>query len=172
MSFFIFAEGYDPKTSDFENTTQIIKFIREQTGDYFCIGIAGLPGCSEERLLQMKGKIDSGANFVLTQAFFDIKTFKSFTEQCAKFDIKVPIIPGLFPFETYKQLTGFINLCKIKVSNDLLQSVQSMENLNEPCSEVIETLLQRLKNECQTNHVHFFTLNKLDRVQKFVKNCL
>ncbi|XP_075976778.1 methylenetetrahydrofolate reductase (NADPH) [Anticarsia gemmatalis] len=170
--FLVLGESYDPKTSDFTNTSQLIKFIREQTGDYFCIGIAGFPGCTDEKLLHTKEKVESGADFIITQAFFDINTFTTFSERCRKFDISVPIIPGVFPFESYKQLTGFVNLCKIKVSSDLLDSVKNNEDLNKPCLDVVRSLIEELYKEHHTTHFHFYTLNKLERVNTFIQTLL
>ncbi|KAJ8719606.1 hypothetical protein PYW08_011781 [Mythimna loreyi] len=92
--FVVLGEGYDPETSDFKTTSGLIKFIREKSKDYFCIGIAGFPGCSDEKLLQIKEKIDIGANFILTQAFFDVDAFKHLKECVFKMKPDVPVIPG------------------------------------------------------------------------------
>ncbi|CAB3255672.1 unnamed protein product [Arctia plantaginis] len=92
--FLILGENYDSNTSEFESTSQLIKFIKKQTGSYFCIGVAGFPGCSEEKLVHLKEKIESGADYILTQAFFEKNTYKAFADQCERLNIKVPIIPG------------------------------------------------------------------------------
>lgn len=147
----------------------MIQFIRENTGQYFCIGIAGFPGCPEEKLLQIKEKIQIGADFIMTQAFFDANAFKTLMEQCAKLDINVPIIPGVFPFESLKQLNGFINMCKIKVSDDLLEAVKDKEKMNKPCMEIVNLLIQDLNSKCHTTHFHFFTLNKLQNVHNLIQ---
>lgn len=147
----------------------MIKFIREKTDDYFCIGIAGFPGCSDEKLLQVKDKIKIGANFLLTQAFFDVAAFKDLQERVDKMGLDVPIIPGVFSFETPKQLEGFIKMCRIKVSDDLLEAVLNKEKMNKPCTEIVKQLIQQLNSKCNTTHFHFFTINKLGNVQKLIE---
>lgn len=147
----------------------MIKFIREKTGQYFCIGVAGHPGCSDEKLKQIKQKVDAGANFILTQAFFDVGVFKSFKERCEKMGVRVPLIPGVFSFETPRQLDGFVKMCKIKVSEDLLKAVGDNEKMNKPCTDIIKELIKQLNSICNITHYHFFTINKLNDVQKLIE---
>ncbi|XP_022826545.1 methylenetetrahydrofolate reductase 2 [Spodoptera litura] len=167
--FLVLGEGFDPSNSDFVNTTEMIKFIREKTGQYFCIGIAGYPGCSDEKLKQIKEKVDAGANFLLTQAFFDVDAFKNLKDSCEKMGVHVPLIPGVFSFETPKQLDGFINMCKIKVSEDLLKAVGDNEKMNRPCTDIIKQLIKQLNSICNITHYHFFTINKLHDVQNLIE---
>lgn len=104
----------------------------------------------------------------MTQALFDSDGFQTLIKRCEDMDIKVPIIPGIFPFETLQQLNSFINMCKIKVSEDLLTAINDKEKMNRPCSEIIKLLLQDLISKCNTNHFHFFTLNKLRNVENYI----
>ncbi|XP_047028094.1 5,10-methylenetetrahydrofolate reductase-like [Helicoverpa zea] len=167
--FVVLGEGYEPDNSDFKSTSEMIKFIRQKTGQYFCIGIAGFPGCPEEKLLEIKDKIAIGADFILTQAFFDVEAFKSFKDRFTRMGIDAPIIPGVFPFETLKQLEGFIRMCRIKVSDDLLEAVNDNEKMDKPCTELIKQLIENLRSKCTTSHFHFFTINKLDNIQKLIE---
>ncbi|KAM3961514.1 5,10-methylenetetrahydrofolate reductase [Aphomia sociella] len=169
--FVILGEGYDPKTSEFKDSVELIKYVREQTGDYFCIGIAGLPDCNEEKLASLKEKINAGADFVLTQAFFEASLYKNFIDRCAKSNINVPIIPGVFYFETYKQLSGFINLCKIKVSENILEHVKNIDQSNKIGDDVVKQLIRDI-NDGDFHHFHFFTMNKLRIVSDFITNKL
>ena len=61
----------------------------------------GHPDCSsyEEDLIHLKEKVDAGADFIITQLFFEAKTFIKFVEDCRKIDIVVPIIPGIMPIQ-------------------------------------------------------------------------
>ena len=147
----------------------MIKFIREKTDEYFCIGIAGFPGCSDEKLLQIRDKVEIGANFILTQAFFDADAFKHLQEGVSKMGLDVPVIPGVFPFETPKQLEGFIKMCRIKVSDDLLQAAINKEKMNKSCTGIVKQLIEQLISKCNTTHFHFFTINKLENVQKIIE---
>ncbi|KAI8432206.1 hypothetical protein MSG28_004658 [Choristoneura fumiferana] len=139
------------------------------TGDYFCIGVAGFPDHKGDKLLNLKQKMDSGANFILTQAFFEKVVFKNFVESCKEIGITAPIIPGVFLYENLKQLNGFINFCRVKVSNDLLEQVRNSEDSNFPGRGIVKKLLKDVTAETGVSHFHFFTLNKLDFVSDFVK---
>lgn len=155
------TESYDYINSDFKLTKELIAYIRRQTGDYFCIGVAGFPNCSETALLFLKQKIDAGANFIITQAFFDPLSYNQFLVRSVKAGIKVPIIPGMFVYETRSELLGFSNLCKVKVPAEVLDAEKSG-------TETMTALIQSMTKSSWT-HFHFFTLNKLDLVSNFVQ---
>lgn len=167
--FVILGDNYNPDTSDFKSTTELIKYIREKTGDYFCIGIAGFPDCSDEKLLQLKQKLENGADFIVTQAFFEPEVLKKFIEQCENCGIKAPILPGVFLFENYDQLARFLNMCKGKVSDNFVNIIKSKEQSGAPCSEVIKKMVQDLKEQININHFHFFTMNKMQSVCNLIK---
>ncbi|XP_045774250.1 methylenetetrahydrofolate reductase [Maniola jurtina] len=105
--FIILGEKFDFLNSDFESSQDMIIHIRRSTGNYFCIGVAGFPE-REGNILQLKEKVKCGVDFILTQAFFELKPFKKFVMDCKEADINIPIIPGVFPFETEKELQGFM----------------------------------------------------------------
>ncbi|CAH0400113.1 unnamed protein product [Chilo suppressalis] len=169
--FIMLGESYDPSLSDFQSSDELIKEIRREFGDYFCIGVAGMPDCNDERLLILKMKVNIGANFILTQAFFESDVFNQFTRKCKSVQIDVPIIPGVFYFEDYKQLNGFIILCKIKVSQNVLDYVKVKESTVNvaPGKEITRELIRSLYTEQGVNHFHLFTLNKFDRVCSFLR---
>lgn len=162
-------EQYEPSTSDFKSSQDLITYIRAVTGDYFCIGVAGSPDQKGDKLVNLKQKMDSGANFILTQAFFEKDVFKNFVAGCREIGITAPIIPGVFLFENLNQLNGFINLCRVNVSNDLLEQVKNSEDSNFPGRGIVTRLLKNVTAETGVSHFHFFTLNKLDFVSDFVK---
>jgi methylenetetrahydrofolate reductase (NADPH) len=68
---------------------------------YFSGYPQGHPDCSsyEEDLLHLKEKVDAGADFIITQLFFEVKTFLKFVEDCREIGIDVPIIPGVMPIQ-------------------------------------------------------------------------
>jgi methylenetetrahydrofolate reductase (NADPH) len=92
----IVTESYDSTNSDFKSSAELIKTIRDETENYFCIGVVGFPDCSDEKMCLLKTKTDAGANFVITQAFFEIKIYDTFLSRCRSIGINVPIIPGVF----------------------------------------------------------------------------
>jgi methylenetetrahydrofolate reductase (NADPH) len=72
-------------------------------GFYFSGYPQGHPDCSsyEEDLLHLKEKVDAGADFIITQLFFEVKTFFKFVEDCREIGIDVPIIPGVMPIQVF-----------------------------------------------------------------------
>ncbi|XP_013191562.1 methylenetetrahydrofolate reductase (NADPH) isoform X2 [Amyelois transitella] len=165
--FLILGEKYNPSASDFPSTMELIKYIKEHTGDWFCIAVAGDLDCSEEKLQDLKKKTDAGANFIITQAFFEPTLYKTFRKRCTTIGINVPIMPGIFYFETTKQLSNFVNLCKIKLSDELIRKVENDPQQEDFGVRLIKDLIDDLNGEFP-HHFHFFTLNKLERVQSFI----
>lgn len=156
-----FTESYDYINSDFKLTKELIAYIRERSGDYFCIGVAGFPNCSNNALPLLKEKIDAGADFIMTQAFFEPESYNNFLDRCIKVGIRVPVIPGMFVYETKNELRGFSNLCKIKIPDEVLDGEKSG-------AETVTALIKSL-TKSSWKHFHFFTLNKLDLVSNFVQ---
>lgn len=161
MILFFVTESYDYINSDFKLTKELIAYIRQQSGNYFCIGVAGFPNCSDNALRQLKEKIEAGADFIITQAFFEPLSYNNFLDRCFKVGIRAPIIPGIFVYETKNELLGFSNLCKIKVPDEVLDGEKSGV-------ESVTALIQSL-TKSSWKHFHFFTLNKLDLVSNFVQ---
>ncbi len=101
----------------FEFSHQLVSYIRELGG--FCIGTAGFPeghiACKEGRHVdwqRLKAKIDCGADFVLTQLFFDNRDFLAFRDFLARLGVTVPICPGIIPILSAAQIKRFTELCR------------------------------------------------------------
>ena len=84
-----------------------MKFIKEKYGDYFCIGVAGYPevhltATSRDADIQfLKEKVEAGADFIITQLFYDNSTFLEWVQDCRRVGITCPIIPGVMPILGY-----------------------------------------------------------------------
>lgn len=85
----------------------------------------------------------------------------------------MPIIPGVFAFETYKQLTGFVNMCKVKVSQDILDYVENKgESEESPGKEITQNLIKSVANGTKMKHFHLFSINRLSSVISIVQPLL
>ena len=99
-------------------------------GTNFCVGVAGYPEKHFEApnfdldIAYLKAKIAAGADYVVTQMFFDNQKYFDFVAACRNEGITVPIIPGIKPLTTIKQLTGIPRLFFINFPNDLAKAVQ------------------------------------------------
>ena len=92
-----------PAKEDFLHASDLIKYIKDTTGDQFCIAGACYPDIHPEAadkvddIKNLKKKVDAGAELLLSQLFFDNDTFFNFAEDCRLAGINVPVIPGIMP---------------------------------------------------------------------------
>jgi len=93
----------------FDYATNLVKFIREQYGDYFCIVVAGYPEVHieatnrEDDIRHLKEKVDAGADLVITQLFYDNTIYLKWLEDCRAAGINCPILPGIMPIQGYEK---------------------------------------------------------------------
>lgn len=143
----------------------------------FCVGVAGYPEKHYEAmsmksdLKHLKEKIDAGADYIVTQMFFDNKKFFDFVDKCRAIGIKCPIIPGLKPLTTLKHI-GFIPKT-FAVSfpdalSDKLESCKSNEDVRKVGVDWAIKQSQELK-EAGVPCLHYYTMGKSDHVREIVK---
>ncbi|HEY3915086.1 MAG TPA: methylenetetrahydrofolate reductase [NAD(P)H] [Verrucomicrobiae bacterium] len=162
----------------FEYSHQLVTFIKEM-GD-FCIGTAGFPeghvACKEGREIdwdRLKAKINCGADFVLTQLFFDNQDFFRFRDYLAKKGVTVPIFPGIIPILTASQIKRFTALCGAELPVPLLDKLAQHTNDDAACAEFG---IEYATNQCEellrggVPGLHFYTLNKSRSTVQVLKN--
>ena len=143
----------------------------------FCIGVAGYPEKHFEApnmqtdLRYLKEKVDGGADYIVTQMFFDNEKYYSYVRACRDFGINVPIIPGLKPIYTKKQLTVLPKTFSIDLPADLSNEILKCMNDEDVEKVGIEWLLHQSK-DLKKNGVpvlHYYTLGKPHIVANVVK---
>jgi len=143
----------------------------------FCIGVAGYPEKHFEApnmqtdLRYLKDKVDGGADYIVTQMFFDNEKYYAYVKACRDFGINVPIIPGLKPIYTKKQLTVLPKTFSIDLPADLSNEILKCKNDEEVELVGIEWLLNQSK-DLKKNGVpvlHYYTLGKPHIVANVVK---
>lgn len=143
----------------------------------FCIGVAGYPEKHFEApnmatdLRFLKAKIDAGAEYIITQMFFDNAKYYSFVEACREIGITVPIIPGLKPIYTKKQLTVLPKTFHIDLPDDLSNEIVKCKTDEEVEKVGTEWLLHQSK-DLKKNGVpvlHYYTLGRPHMVVNVVK---
>ncbi len=103
------ATDWVPIENGFNYATDLVKFIREKYGDFFCIGVAGYPEVHlnatsrEDDIRHLKEKIDAGADFIITQLFYDLDIFYQWVKDCREVGIHCQIIPGIMPILGYER---------------------------------------------------------------------
>ncbi len=140
----------------------------------FCIGVAGYPEKHPEAanhntdLKYLKEKVDAGADFIVTQMFFDNQKYFDFVKQCRKAGIEVPIIPGLKPISTKKQLLTLPQTFHIDFPDDLVNELIKCKT-NDHAREVgIEWAIQQSKElvDFGVPVIHYYTMGKADNICK------
>ena len=143
----------------------------------FCIGVAGYPEKHfeapnfETDLKYLKKKVDLGAEYIVTQMFFDNQKYFSFVEECRKAGITVPIIPGLKPFATKAQLSILPSIFHIDLPCDLVDAVEKCKDNKQVRQVGTEWAIQQSK-ELKAQGVpclHYYTMGKSDNVVKIAK---
>jgi len=134
----------------------------------FCMGVSGYPEkhfeapSMEFDLQKAKEKVDAGAQYIMTQMFFDNKKYFEYVDACRSMGINVPIIPGLKPITNKKQLTILPNIFYVDIPNDLSTAMLAATT-DEACEQVgTEWLIQQSKElkAAGVPVLHYYTLGK------------
>lgn len=162
----------------FEFSWQLVKFIQE-LGE-LSIGTAGFPeghiACKEGKEIdwdRLKAKIDCGADFVLTQLFFDNNDFFEFRDYLKKLGVAVPIVPGILPIQSASQIKKFTALCGAKIPAKLMAR---LDELGDDDGAVSEFGIQYATGQCEellragVPGLHFYTLNKSGPATQILTN--
>ena len=167
------------KTEDgFEYSYELVKFIRE-AGD-FSIGVAGFPeghvACTEGKHVdwhRLKDKVEHGADFVITQLFFRNSDYFEFRDFLTRLGVTVPIVPGILPILTTKQITRFVALCGAELPATL---VSELERLGDDNEAVTRFGIEYATEQCEellregAPGLHFYTLNRSRSTTEVLSN--
>jgi methylenetetrahydrofolate reductase (NADPH) len=143
----------------------------------FCIGVAGYPEKHfsapnlKTDIKYLKLKVDLGAEYIVTQMFFDNKKYFDFVEECRKAGINVPIIPGIKPITGKNQLNVLPKTFHIDIPEDLADAVEQCKD-NAAVKEVgIEWCIQQSKELIKQNvpTLHYYSMGKSDPIYRIAK---
>jgi len=196
-----------------DNAIDLVRLIRQEHGDYFCIAVAGFPeghpanapplllsprkskkegvgsedssdgdssssgggdtlsrrraatqqgACSAEDIEHLKAKIEAGADFVLTQFFYDPLVFLRYLDQCRSNGIKCPIIPGIMPIQGYNSFDKMTTFCRTSVPEQVKKDLQQFMEDDESVKNYGVQVCVKICKVLQAAGVpgfHFYTLN-------------
>ena len=151
--------------------------LQNSTKTDFCIGVAGYPEKHMEApsldsdIHFVKQKIKNGADYIITQMFFDNKKFFDFVAKCRAAGITVPIIPGLKPIATKKQLNLIPHRFSLELPDDLIMAVVKAKD-NDAVKQIgIEWCTQQSKELIAAGIpvLHYYSMGKAENVKAIAK---
>jgi len=108
---------WTPVENGFHNATEIVRFIKERYGDWFCIVVAGYPEIHlqatsrEDDIRHLKEKCDAGSDIIITQLFYNNELFIQWVKDCRAAGITAHIIPGIMPILGYERFHKSVQYC-------------------------------------------------------------
>jgi len=160
---------------DFQHATDLMEFIR-QIDETFCVGVAVYPEKHPEsldwaaELKYLKRKVDLGASFGISQMFFDNQIFQKFLQRLKDNHVTLPVIAGIMPLMSEKQIKKITALCRATIPENLLDKI-----VNAPDEETAREVGTRFAiQQCQEllaegiKHLHFYTLNQSASVSRII----
>lgn len=176
----------------FEYAVDLIKYIREKHGDYFCIGVAAYPeghvegACPERQDLEFDlpfliEKVKAGADFIMTQLFYDVEKYLSFEkrlrEDASGVFKDLVIIPGLMPVQSFQMLKRISKLSGASIPSALLKRLEDARGDDEEVKrvgvDIVSEIIEKIKST-QTESLrgfHFYTLNLEKAVSFILERC-
>ena len=151
--------------------------LKNNTPLDFCIGVAGYPEKHFEApnldldLVNLKQKVEAGADYIVTQMFFDNQDYYNFVDKCRENGITVPIIPGIKPINAVSQLTVLPKIFSINLPNELSTELAKCKNNKEARQVGTEWAIHQSKDLVANNapSLHIYTYGISDNVKEIVK---
>ncbi len=160
-------ETFVKTDSGFEFGNELVAFIKKKFS--FCIGAACYPEghveCKDldKDIENLKRKVDSGVDFLVTQLFFDNRYYFEFLDRAQKENINVPVIPGIMPILNLKQIQRFTKMCGASLSPSLMAKFEGVQDDKEKVRQIgIEHAIEQCREllENKAPGIHFYTLNR------------
>lgn len=143
----------------------------------FSVGVAGYPEKHfespnmDEDLYWLKKKVDAGADYIVTQLFFNNKKFFEFSDRCKAAGINVPVVPGIKPINTFKDLELLPRVFHIEIPKELYSEAKKCKNDDEIKSLGVEWTIAQ-SNELKASGVpaiHYYTIGISDNIKRIAE---
>lgn len=154
---------------EFHYASELVEFIRKETGDTFSIEVAAYPEfhpqarSAQDNLRHFKLKVDAGANSAITQYFYNTDAYFHFIDDCDSMGIAIPIVPGIMPINNFSQLARFSDACGADIPRWLRLKMQGYgddtASIKALGLDVVTDLCDRLLSAGAPG-LHFYTLNQ------------
>jgi methylenetetrahydrofolate reductase (NADPH) len=185
---------FSPTPGGYRYASELVEGIRSYQGSnsyrrergletndrYFCIGVGAYPEKHfeapnlETDIENLKRKVDAGADYIITQMFFDNQVYYDFVEKCRAAGINVPIIPGLKPISTARQVSVLPEAFSLDIPLELTQEIAKAGD-NKAAVYQIGTEWCAMQCKDLIAHgvpaVHFYTMGKTENITSILNEC-
>ena len=185
---------FTPTPGGYKYASELVEGIRSYQGSnsyrrsrgletddrYFCIGVGAYPEKHfeapnmETDIANLKKKVDAGADYIITQMFFDNQVYYDFVEKCRAAGITVPIIPGLKPLSTARQVNTLPEAFSLDIPIELTEAMKDAGN-DKVAAYQIGTEWCTMQCKDLIAHgvpaVHFYTMGKSENIVNILKEC-
>ena len=185
---------FTPTPGGYRYASELVEGIRSYQGSsayrrskgldteerFFCIGVGAYPEKHfeapniETDIANLKKKVDAGADYIITQMFFDNKVYYDFVSRCRAAGINVPIIPGLKPLSTYRQISTLPEAFSLDIPLELTEAMKDAAEDKEAAYRIgTEWCAMQCKDLIRNGvpAVHFYTMGKTENIVNILKEC-
>ena len=156
--------------SEFRHASDLVAFVRKEFPD-FCLAVAGYPGAHPESptfssdIAYTKVKLDAGADFIVTQLFFDVREYFAMVERMRNMGVTKPVLPGILPIQSLESIRRLLQMCGANIPGKLYLALEEANETGGPeaVREVgiryaVEQIRQLIDNGAPG--IHLYTLNR------------
>ena len=170
---------WKPTANHFSYSYELCEFIRFKYGEYFSIGVAGFPEghvlCPDriQDAKYLKMKTDAGADYVITQLFFDNEDYFGYVERLRKLGVTARVIPGIVPITDYNGIVNFCKTCGASIPKEVHQTFSHLaDNKEATIEEGIRFAARQCKELLENGApgIHFYTLNKIHPIDVILED--
>jgi methylenetetrahydrofolate reductase (NADPH) len=167
--------NFDPARGEFKYAKDLVAFVKQYR--YFSIAVAVYPEghpqspSIEKDIEYTKQKIDAGADFGITQMFFDNRYYYEFMDRAEKAGITIPILPGIMPIVDCKRIKEFAGVCNATLPKGILDRMEPVMDMAEDMRKLgVEFAVKQVEDLMKNgvNYVHFYTMNRSDSVSEIL----
>lgn len=184
--------GEDDSNKEFMYAIDLVRYIREQHGNYFCVGVAAYPEGHPSESYQdpqdpvrdmpyLIEKVEAGADFIMTQLTYDLDAYTRFEHLLRNHESgtfkSIPIIPGLMPIHSHKILTRVTKLSHVTIPPPILEKMERLkyddDSVKQAGVDILTNIVEGIKKlPCSgPRGFHFYTLNLEKTVSFILENC-
>lgn len=154
---------------EMQYASDLVEFIREQHGEHFNLEVAAYPEMHPQAqsptadILNLKKKVEAGANSAITQYFYNVDSYSRFMDECDKHGISIPIYPGIMPITNAANIIRFSDACGAEVPRWIRKRLEAFSDDQASViafgEEVVTQLCEKLIEQGIPG-IHFYTMNQ------------